>query len=85
MLGAEVRVMLEGWWRVFHQSTEYLIIGKLNKPMIPITEDILFAFSFHVYPFLLNLKHLPQIMWLFVVWLLFIICLHTEHLYLFAI
>ena len=45
MVGAEVSDMLEGWWRVFHQSTEYFITGKLNKPTIPIIEDILFAFS----------------------------------------
>ena len=40
MVGAEVNVMLEGWWRVFHQSTEYFITGKLNRPTIPIIEDI---------------------------------------------
>ena len=45
MEGAEVSVILDGWWRVFHQSTEYLITGKLNKPIIPIIEDILFALS----------------------------------------
>ena len=45
MVGADVKDMLDGWWRVFHQLTEYLIIGKLNKPSIPIIEDILFAFS----------------------------------------
>ena len=45
MLGAEVNVMLEGWCSVFHQSTEYLITGKLNKPNIAIIEDILFAWS----------------------------------------
>ena len=45
MVGAEVNVMLEGWWRVFHQSTEYFITGKLNKPTIPIIEEILFALS----------------------------------------
>ena len=43
MVGAEVRVMLDGWWRVFHQLTEYFIIGKLNNPIIPIIEVILFA------------------------------------------
>ena len=45
MLGAEVRVMLEGWWSVLHQSTEYLIIGKLNKPIVAIIEVILLALS----------------------------------------
>ena len=45
MVGAEVNVMLDGWWRVFHQSTEYFITGRLNKPIIPIIEDIFFAFS----------------------------------------
>ena len=45
MVGAEVRVMLDGWWRVFHQSTEYLITGILNEPTIPIIDDILLAFS----------------------------------------
>ena len=32
--------MLDGWWSVFHQSTEYFITGKLNKPIIAIIEDI---------------------------------------------
>ena len=45
MVGAEVRVMLEGWWSVFHQSTEYFITGKLNNPTTAIIEDILLAFS----------------------------------------
>ena len=45
MVGADVSVMLDGWWRVFHQSTEYFITGKLNKPIIPMIEDILFALS----------------------------------------
>ena len=45
MVGDDVKVMLDGWWSVFHQSTEYFITGKLNKPTIPIIEDILFAFS----------------------------------------
>ena len=30
---------------MLHQSTEYLIIGKLSEPMIPITDDTLLAFS----------------------------------------
>ena len=42
MVGAEVKVMLDGWCNVFHHSTEYLITGKLNKPIIAIIEDILF-------------------------------------------
>ena len=45
MEGAEVSVILDDWCRVFHQSTEYFITGKLNKPIIPIIEDVLFAFS----------------------------------------
>ena len=40
MLGADVRVMLEGWCSVFHQSTEYLIIGKFNVPIIPIIDEV---------------------------------------------
>ena len=44
-MGAEVSVILDGWWRVFHQSTEYLITGKLNKPTVPITEDIYLLFQ----------------------------------------
>ena len=43
--GEESLLMLAGWWRVFHQSTEYLITGKLNKPIIAIIDDTLFAFS----------------------------------------
>ncbi len=45
MDGEEVNVILDGWWSVFHQSTEYFMIGKLNKPTIAIIDDILFAFS----------------------------------------
>ena len=44
-MGAEVRVILDGWWRVLHQFTEYFIIGMLNSPMVAIIEVILFAFS----------------------------------------
>ena len=32
MVGAEVIVILDGWWRVFHQSTDFFIIGKLTAP-----------------------------------------------------
>ena len=35
--------MLDGWWSVFHHSTEYLITGKLNSPTIAIIELILFG------------------------------------------
>jgi hypothetical protein len=45
MVGAEVNVMLELWCRVFHQSTEYFITGKLSEPMIAIIDETLFAFS----------------------------------------
>ena len=53
MVGAEVSVILDGWCRVCHQSTEYFITSILGKPIIPIIEDILFALSksainFHV-------------------------------------
>ena len=44
MVGAEVSVILDGWCNVFHQSTEYLITGKLKRPIIAIIEEILFAF-----------------------------------------
>ena len=44
-MGGEVRVILDGWWRVLHQTTEYFIIGKLNNPMVAIIEEILLAFS----------------------------------------
>ena len=37
--------MLEDWWSVFHQSTEYFITGKFIKPTIPIIDDILLACS----------------------------------------
>ena len=40
MDGEEVNVILDGWWSVFHQSTEYFMIGKLNKPTIAIIDDI---------------------------------------------
>ena len=42
MVGAEVREMLEGWCNVFHQSTEYFITGKLNIPIIPTIEEIVY-------------------------------------------
>ena len=37
--------MLDGWCKVFHQSTEYFITGKLNRPVIPMIDDILLALS----------------------------------------
>ena len=37
--------MLDGWWRVFHQSTEYFMTGKLRDPRIAMKEEILFAVS----------------------------------------
>ena len=45
IVGAEVSVILEDWWSVLHQSTEYFITGKFIKPTIPIIDDILFASS----------------------------------------
>ena len=38
-------LMLAGWWSVFHQSTEYLIIGILIDPTIAIMEDTLIVVS----------------------------------------
>ena len=38
-----VSLILAGWWSVFHQSTENLIIGILIKPIIAITLETLFA------------------------------------------
>ena len=38
-----VNLILAGWWSVFHQSTEYLVIGTLIKPIIAIILEILFA------------------------------------------
>ena len=34
MDGEEVNVILDGWWSVFHQSTENLIIGMFTAPII---------------------------------------------------
>ena len=34
-----------GWCKVFHQSTEYLIIGTLITPKIAMIEDIFITFS----------------------------------------
>ena len=32
--GDDSLLILAGWWRVFHQSTENLIIGKFIEPII---------------------------------------------------
>ena len=45
MLGAESFEIEAGWCKVFHQSTENLIIGILMAPKIAIIDDILFDFS----------------------------------------
>ena len=45
MVLVPVNLMLAGWWRVFHQSTENLIIGMLIKPIMAIILDILLARS----------------------------------------
>ena len=37
------KFILFGWWRVFHQSTEYFIIGILINPIIAIRLEILLA------------------------------------------
>ena len=34
-----VSLILAGWCKVFHQSTENLIIGKLAKPIIAMMEE----------------------------------------------
>ena len=36
----------EGWCKVAHQSTEYLIIGTLITPIIEIYDEILIALFF---------------------------------------
>ena len=38
-------LILEGWCSVFHQSTEYLIIGMFINPIIATKLEILFALS----------------------------------------
>ena len=43
--GDENLLILAGWWSVFHQSTENLIIGIFIAPKIAIIEDILFDLS----------------------------------------
>ena len=45
MVDVPVNLILAGWWRVFHQSTENLIIGMLIKPIMAIILDILLARS----------------------------------------
>ena len=40
-----VKLIEAGWCRVFHQSTENLIIGMFTAPKIAIIDDILFALS----------------------------------------
>mgnify|MGYP007000266894 CR=1 len=39
-------LMLAGWWRVFHQSTEYLITGIFTNPIIAIIFETLLALSY---------------------------------------
>ena len=36
-------LMLAGWWRVVHQSTEYFIIGIFMAPNIEIYDEALIA------------------------------------------
>ena len=39
------KILIEaGWWSVFHQSTENLIIGIFTTPIIAINEVILMTF-----------------------------------------
>ena len=40
--GDESLLILAGWWSVFHQSTEYLIIGRLIDPNKTKT-DVIFS------------------------------------------
>ena len=40
-----VKLIEAGWCKVFHQSTENLIIGMFIAPKIAIIEDILFDLS----------------------------------------
>ena len=45
MVLVPVSLILAGWWSVFHQSTEYLTIGTLTKPIIAIRLEALSALS----------------------------------------
>ena len=45
ILGADNFEMGAGWCKVFHQSTEYLIIGRLIDPII-IKIAVIFSFTF---------------------------------------
>ena len=45
MVLVPVNLILAGWCRVFHQSTENLIIGMLIEPIMAIILDILLALS----------------------------------------
>ena len=45
MLDVPKNLILAGWCRVDHHSTEYLIIGILIKPTIAIKPETLFALS----------------------------------------
>ena len=44
ILGDEVIVNVEGWWRVCHQSTDFFITGMIAKPTIDKIETALSAF-----------------------------------------
>lgn len=42
--GAEVIVKVEGWWRVCHQSTDFLMIGMMITPTTEIKDAALSPF-----------------------------------------
>ena len=43
--GEENFEMLAGWWRVLHQSTDHLIIGRFIIPIIAKIDEYLSAFD----------------------------------------
>ena len=45
MVGLSVRVIDADWWRVLHQSTDFLIIGIFTNPTITNQDNNLSAFS----------------------------------------
>ena len=54
--GEENFEMLAGWWSVFHQSTDHLIIGKFTTPRMAKIEAYLSPFDLSSYAELIIIK-----------------------------
>ena len=50
-----LNLILAGWWRVFHHSTEYFIIGKFIDPKTAISDEIFIAVEFSLINLMLKM------------------------------